>query len=77
ADPGLPFFARRSARLILDELVAGTLLLYPTYYDWPTRSFCLPEDVVQYRLLQPPVPVSRSPFKQLFSALLAWLQMWR
>ncbi|MCR5220881.1 MAG: capsular polysaccharide biosynthesis protein [bacterium] len=77
ADPGLPFFARRSARLVLDELVAGTLLLYPTYYDWPTRSFCLPEDVVQYRLLQPPVPVSRSPFKRLFSALLAWLQMWR
>ena len=77
ADPKSSFFARRSARLSLDELVAGTLLIYPSYYDWPTRSFCLPEDVVQYRLLRPPVAVSRSPFKRLFSALLAWLQMWR
>jgi capsular polysaccharide export protein len=43
---GLPFYAgwgltedllpipRRKRRLRLDELVAGTLLLYPRYYDW-------------------------------------------
>jgi capsular polysaccharide export protein len=43
---GLPFYAgwgltedivpirRRRRRLTLDELVAGTLLLYPRYYDW-------------------------------------------
>jgi capsular polysaccharide export protein len=42
----LPFYAgwgltedlvpirRRKRRLTLDELVAGTLLLYPRYYDW-------------------------------------------
>ncbi len=46
------FLARRIARLTLDELIAGTLLLYPTYYDWQTKNFCRAEDVCQ-RLLQP------------------------
>ena len=45
-------FPRRTAHLSLDELVAGTLLLYPTYYDWQTASFCRAEDVC-FRLLQP------------------------
>lgn len=45
-------FPRRTARLTLDELVAGTLLLYPTYYDWQTSNFCRAEDVC-FRLLQP------------------------
>ena len=45
-------FPRRTARLSLDELVAGTLLLYPTYYDWQTSNFCRAEDVC-FRLLQP------------------------
>ena len=45
-------FPRRKARLSLDELVAGTLLLYPTYYDWQTANFCRAEDVC-FRLLQP------------------------
>ena len=45
-------FPRRTARLTLDELVAGTLLLYPTYYDWQTANFCRAEDVC-FRLLQP------------------------
>lgn len=45
-------FLRRTARLSLDELVAGTLLLYPTYYDWQTSNFCRAEDVC-FRLLQP------------------------
>ena len=45
-------FPRRTARLSLDELVAGTLLLYPTYYDWQTENFCRAEDVC-FRLLQP------------------------
>ncbi|MBR5346652.1 MAG: capsular polysaccharide biosynthesis protein [Deltaproteobacteria bacterium] len=75
ADPASPFFARRRARLILDELVAGALLLYPTYYDWLTRSFCLAEDVVHYRLLQHPVPASRSLLARLLSAARAWLRM--
>ena len=46
------FLDRRGTRLTLDELTAGVLLLYPTYYDWQTRSFCTAEDVCQ-RLLQP------------------------
>ena len=45
-------FPRRTARLSLDELVAGTLLLYPIYYDWQTANFCRAEDVC-FRLLQP------------------------
>ena len=45
-------FPRRKARLTLDELVAGALLLYPSYYDWQTGSFCRAEDVC-CRLLQP------------------------
>lgn len=45
-------FPRRTAHLSLDELVAGTLLLYPSYYDWQTANFCRAEDVC-FRLLQP------------------------
>lgn len=45
-------FPRRRARLTLDELVAGALLLYPSYYDWQTKNFCRAEDVC-FRLLQP------------------------
>lgn len=45
-------FPRRKARLMLDELVAGALLLYPSYYDWQTKNFCRAEDVC-FRLLQP------------------------
>ena len=37
-------FPRRKARLNLDELVAGALLLYPSYYDWQTENFCRAED---------------------------------
>lgn len=45
-------FPRRKSCLNLDELVAGVLLLYPSYYDWQTESFCRAEDVCN-RLLQP------------------------
>lgn len=45
------FLSRRTARLTLDELTAGVLLLYPSYYDWQTGSFCTAEDVCR-RLLQ-------------------------
>lgn len=31
--------------LSIEELVAGTLILYPSYWDWKTRAFCRPEDV--------------------------------
>ena len=45
-------FPRRTSRLSLDELAAGTLLLYPAYHDWQTGLACRAEDVCA-RLLQP------------------------
>ena len=36
--------------LIIEELVAGTLILYPKYWDWITGQFCRPEDIC-FRLL--------------------------
>jgi len=55
---GLPFYAgwglthdqlphpRRQRRLRLEELVAGTLLLYPRYYDFRASAFCSAEHMV-------------------------------
>jgi capsular polysaccharide export protein len=55
---GQPFYAgwgltsdrapleRRTRRLSLDELVAGTLLRYPRYFSWSARSFCTASDMV-------------------------------
>jgi len=40
-------FQRRNRRLQLDKLVAGVLILYPSYYDWTTEMFCGPEVVLQ------------------------------
>jgi len=39
--------ARRSRRLSLDQLVAGTLILYPSYRCWRSQLPCEPEDVVR------------------------------
>ncbi|HVY31785.1 MAG TPA: hypothetical protein VHB79_34855 [Polyangiaceae bacterium] len=38
--------ARRTRRLSLDELVAGTLLRYPRYFSWSARCFVSAEDKV-------------------------------
>lgn len=38
---------RRQRRLTLDELVAGTLILYPTYVSRASRHFCTPERALQ------------------------------
>jgi capsular polysaccharide export protein len=38
---------RRGRSLSLDELVAGVLILYPSYYDWRTEMFCGPEVVLE------------------------------
>lgn len=55
---GKPFYAgwglttdrleipRRTRQLALDELVAGTLLLYPIYYDWDSSSFTDCESII-------------------------------
>lgn len=59
---GAPFYAgwgltydkaklpRRNAKLSLLDLVAGTLILYPRYFDWCSGQFCSVEDIC-YRLL--------------------------
>ncbi len=38
--------ARRTRRPGLDELVAGTLILYPAYLGWRTRRFTSPENAL-------------------------------
>lgn len=36
---------KKGVRLTLEELVGGTLILYPSYWDWKSHIFCRPEDV--------------------------------
>ncbi|MFM2120430.1 MAG: hypothetical protein RL722_1898 [Pseudomonadota bacterium] len=43
---GVPALARRKRRLSLDELVAGTLLRYPIYWDWELRGYTTCEAVL-------------------------------
>jgi capsular polysaccharide export protein len=38
---------RRRRRLSIDELVAGALILYPSYRCWSSRLPCEPEDVIR------------------------------
>lgn len=38
-------FPQRRARLSLEGLAAGVLILYPRYFDWFIGQFCRPEDV--------------------------------
>jgi capsular polysaccharide export protein len=57
---GLPFYSnwgltddqydlsRRSRKLTLDELVAGTLIDYPLYMNWQTGDFTTPEVIVEH-----------------------------
>ena len=52
-------FERRQKGLSIEGLVAGTLILYPTYWDWLSGQFCRPEDVCERILAgeQPAVPL--------------------
>ena len=52
-------FERRQKGLSLEGLVAGTLILYPTYWDWFSGQFCRPEDVCERIIAceQPAVPL--------------------
>lgn len=60
--------ARRARSLKLDELIAATLILYPTYVSRITRHFCSPEQAVQ-ELLEWRNEVTPSPFRRIA----AWL----
>lgn len=55
--------ARRTRRISLDDLVAATLILYPTYVSRVTRGFCSPERAVQellaWRSERKPSPLRR------------------
>jgi capsular polysaccharide export protein len=44
-------FARRQRSLTLDELVAGTLLRYPIYWDWDLKGYTSCEAVL-HRLVE-------------------------
>lgn len=44
-------FARRQRRLSMDELVAGTLLRYPIYWDWEIKGYTTCEAVL-HRLVE-------------------------
>ena len=72
---GQPFYAgwglthdlvpptRRTRRLTLDELVAGALILYPTYVSRTTGKFTTPEraldELLDWRQQQNGVPLWR------------------
>lgn len=55
---GVPFYAgwgltvdrhtcnRRSRKLVLNELIAGVLILYPLYINWDTHQYTTPLDIV-------------------------------
>jgi len=61
---GQPFFSgwgltddrcpppRRHRRLTLDELVAGTLIMYPVYFDWDKKVLTTPESATQVLLAE-------------------------
>lgn len=41
------FIEGRGKHLTPNDLIAGTLLLYPRYWDWQTMMFCRPEDICE------------------------------
>jgi capsular polysaccharide export protein len=63
-------FERRQRRLTLDELVAGSLILYPRYQDPVTGLPCAPEVLLE-RLAQPGAWASMPPRSP------AYLVWWR
>lgn len=72
--------ARRSRKLTLDQLVAGTLLLYPTYVSRITNRFTTPEQTL-YELQNwhalPPQPGATSRWQDLKRRLSSLLGMKR
>lgn len=83
---GHPFFAgwgltvdvdplpRRTRRLTLDELVAGTLILYPTYVSRTTDAYTTPERVLDELSDWNAVPREDEAW---FVPALRWAQRWR
>jgi capsular polysaccharide export protein len=63
-------FDRRGRRLTLDELAAGALILYPTYYDWGSGLFCGPEEILWILSHRPPRGWARNRVLELADRLL-------
>jgi capsular polysaccharide export protein len=84
ASSASPAFARRQRRLALDELVAATLILYPTYVSRVSGAFTTAEralaELVQWREQSAP-PLDRGPAarvtRQLRRQLLGWFDHFR
>jgi capsular polysaccharide export protein len=82
---GMPFYAgwglttdmlssaRRTRRLSLDELVAGALILYPTYVSRNTGKIVAPEVAVEELLAwRAQAPESAPIWRNLFRIVLRW-----
>lgn len=69
-----PALARRTRRLQLDELVAGVLILYPTYVSRSTGRFTTPErtldELAQWR--EHEGPTRATAMRRLWRAALRW-----
>jgi len=61
--------SRRNRRLDLDELVAATLILYPTYVSRIARRFCSPERAVSELLAWREERSPTLPFRRLIAKL--------
>ena len=69
------FLKRRTARLSLDELAAGALLLYPSYYDWKTSTFCSAGDVCK-RMLEPDARLNSNYLLRIFASIRKCARKW-
>lgn len=82
---GMPFYAgwgltkdlqkikRRTAKLDILDLVAGTLLLYPRYYDWNEKCFCRAIDICSK--LSSSTKQRRSPIWARYAAIIReWIR---
>lgn len=86
---GQPFYAgwgltedtqphpRRTRRLSLDELVAGSLLLYPRYISRTTGAFTTPERALEELLQWRNRPPARFPVGRWLRRLWSQLRQWR
>lgn len=86
---GQPFYAgwgltedtqphpRRTRRLSLDELVAGSLLLYPRYISRTTGAFTTPERALEELLQWRSHPPARFPVGRWLRRLWSQLRQWR
>ncbi|MEH6477957.1 MAG: hypothetical protein V7727_19860, partial [Sneathiella sp.] len=65
----------RDRLLQLDELVAGTLVLYPTYISRNTGCFCTPEHALEELIVWRNIGIRKPPFRG--KAKRFFLRLWR